>query len=93
MKVINEEMRKVRIDKIKSCINFFALQKKEGLTLGEKIEEELNEVKKKNLVSHIDDAFYKEEHERGCQFFVRRTDLMKEKRTLHIIDEIEERIK
>jgi hypothetical protein len=53
----------------------------------------LEEVKIKNMVSHIDNAFYKEEYEKGCQFFVRRTDLMKEKRTMHIIDEIEERIK
>lgn len=61
--------------------------------MGEKIQNHLEIVKTKSLVSHIDDAFYKEEFERGCQFFVRRTDVMKERRTMHIIDEIEERIK
>ena len=69
------------------------LQKKEGLTLGEKIEKHLKKIKKKGLISLIDDSFFGEEVERGCQFYVRRTNLMRSNRTLHIIDEIEERIK
>jgi hypothetical protein len=40
-------------------------KKKEGLTLGEKIEKHLKKVKKRGLVSLIDDAFFVEEVERG----------------------------
>ena len=77
MKDINEDMRK----------------KKEGLTLGEKIEKHLERVKRRQLVSLIDDTFFEEKVERGCQLLVRKGNFMREKRTLNIIDEIEERIK
>lgn len=50
-------------------------------------------IKEHGLVQLIDDAFFQEEIDRGCQFFVRRTNLMREKRTLDIIDEIELRMK
>ena len=49
MKMINEEMRK----------------KKEGLTLKEKIQKHLEKVKKKGLVSLIDDAFFTSTVENG----------------------------
>lgn len=42
MTLINEEMRK----------------KQEGHTLGEKIAKTLEKIKTKNVVSHIDDAFF-----------------------------------
>jgi hypothetical protein len=63
------------------------------LTLGEKIQQHLVDIKNQGLVQLIDDAFFSSEIDKGCQFFVRRTNLMREMRTLHIIDEIEERIK
>lgn len=42
MTMINEEMRK----------------KQEGLTLGEKIEKQLEKIKSKKVLSHIDDSFF-----------------------------------
>ncbi len=77
MKMINEEMRK----------------KKEGLTLREKIEKHLGKVRKRGLVSLIEDAFYEPKIERGCQFYVLKTHLMTHGRSLNIIDEVEERLK
>jgi len=74
MELINEEMRK----------------KKEGLTLGEKIAEKLEEVKANGQVKIIDNAFFKEEKERGATFFVRRGDFMAEGRVHNVIDEVEE---
>ena len=68
-------------------------KKKEGLTLGEKIEKYIGKVKKRGLVTLIDDAFFKEEVERGCQFYVRKSNFMRGSRTLNIIDEVEERLK
>jgi hypothetical protein len=56
---INEEMRK----------------KQDGFTLGEKVEKQLEKIKKKEIVSLIDDAFYSEETEKGTIFHVRRTNL------------------
>ena len=39
------------------------------------------------------DAFFTEELDRGLLFHVRRTNLMRDNRTNHIVDEIEEAIK
>jgi len=58
---INEEMRK----------------KQDGFTLGEKVEKQLDKIKKKEIVSLIDDAFYSEETEKGTIFHVRRTNLQR----------------
>ena len=73
-------------------INEYMRKKKEGLTLGEKIEEHLRAVKEKGLVQLLE-AFFVEEKDRGCAFQVRRSDFMQDKRTFNIIDEIEERFK
>lgn len=73
MKEINEEMRK----------------KKEGLTLGEKIEKYLNKAKKKGIIKLLDEDFFQEEVHTGISFYVRRTNLMTPDRTLNIIDEAE----
>ena len=71
---IEEEMRK----------------RKQGLTLNEKIEKELEKVKKKAVVSHMGDSFYKQVEECGNIFYLRRTNLLRDNgRTLNIVDEIE----
>ena len=80
--------------KVLNKVHKFIIQKKEGLTLGQKIEKHLKKVKKNGLVSLIGDNFFQEELDKGCKFYVRRTqDLMTDVRTLNILDEIEERLK
>lgn len=72
MTMINEEMRK----------------KQEGHTLGEKIAKSLEKIKTKNVVSHIDDAFFLQEIEQDCRFYIRRTDQFRDGgRTRNIEDE------
>jgi len=39
------------------------------------------------------EAFFVKEEERGCIFWVRRQDFTQDKRTLNIIDEVEERLR
>lgn len=73
MTLINEEMRK----------------KQEGNTLGEKIAKSLDKIKGKNVVSHIDDAFFLQEIENDCKFYIRRTNQFREGgRTRNIEDEV-----
>ena len=63
------------------------------MTLGEKIEKNLEKIKKTKIISLIDDAFYREETERGNTFYVRRTDLQRgDGRTRDVPDEIELKI-
>ena len=71
MTMINEEMRK----------------KQEGHTLGEKIAKSLEKIKSKNVVSHFDDAFFKEEIEHESRFFIRRTNLFREGGRLRNIED------
>ena len=59
----------------------------------EQIMAHLESVKKHELISLIDDCFYKEERDRGMIFQVRRSNFLTGKRTLDIIDEIEQREK
>lgn len=54
-------------------------KKKEGDTLGEKIEKQLGKISKKRVAQLIDNAFFREEIERGVAFQVRRTDFMRTK--------------
>lgn len=73
MTMINEEMRK----------------KQEGHTLGEKIAKNLEKIKSKNVVSHIDDAFFLQEIEQDCRFYIRRTNMFRAGgRTRNIEDEV-----
>ena len=65
-------------------------KRREGLNLGEKIEKELEKVKKKGVVSHMTDTFYEMVEENGSNFYLRRTNLLREGgRLLNIVDEIE----
>ncbi len=63
------------------------------MNLGEKIAEHLNKIKDKELVELLDECFFTCERERGMEFWVRRTNLFREKRTMNIVDEIEEKEK
>jgi hypothetical protein len=59
MDMINEEKRK----------------KDEGATLPEKIEKLIEKIKKKEVVSHMNDTFYEEVVDEGTVYYLRRTDL------------------
>lgn len=52
----------------------------------------MNGIKDTGLVSLLE-AFFVKEEERGCLFWVRRSDFTQDKRTLNIIDEVEERLR
>jgi len=72
--MINEEKRK----------------KDEGATLPEKIEKLIEKIKKKDIVSHMNDTFYEECVDSGVVFYLRRTDLQREDgRHKCIVDKIE----
>lgn len=65
-------------------------KRKSGLNLSEKIEKELEKVKKKGFVSHLTDTFYEPVEEGGNVFYLRRTNLFRDNgRTCNIVDEIE----
>lgn len=53
----------------------------------------MEDIKDKEMVSLIDDAFFKEETVKGLTFHVRRSNFLSCLRTLNIIDEIEEKLK
>lgn len=73
MTLINDEMRK----------------KQEGLTLAEKIAKSLEKIKLKNVISHIQDAFFVKENEQDSLFWTRRTNLFREEgRTMNVEDEV-----
>lgn len=63
------------------------------MNMQEQIMAHLEAIKENELVSLIDDCFYKEELDRGMIFQVRRSNFLNGKRSLNIIDEIEEREK
>ena len=65
-------------------------RRKEGLTLGEKIEKHLLKTKKKKVVNHQNDLFFKQTEENGVLFYKRQFDLLEDSaRNLNIVDEIE----
>lgn len=53
-------------------------KKKDGETLGERIENYLEKLKKKNVSQLIDDSFYHETHELGIPFYLRKTDILRD---------------
>ena len=66
------------------------MRKKKGMTLKEKIDQQLQKVKKKDVIEHIDDCFFEEVEEGGALFQVRKTNLQRDGgRTMNIPDEIE----
>ena len=65
-------------------------KREKGPTLAEIIEKELKKVKKKEVVSHMGDTFFKQVEEGGNMYYLRRTNLLRDTgRTLNIVDEIE----
>ena len=64
-------------------------KKKEGLTLGEKIELALDALKTKSCVSLIDDSFLVPENSCGNEYFTRRSNFLRDDgRKLDIVDEV-----
>lgn len=59
----------------------------------ELIQSHLEDIKDKELISLIDEAFFNEEIDKGMVFKVRRSNFLRGKRTLNIVDEIEEKMK
>ncbi len=65
-------------------------QRKQGMTLVEKITSHQDKVAKRNVVKLITDAFFEHYEEQGSLFQLRRTNLQRDDgRTLNIVDEIE----
>ena len=65
-------------------------RRKQGMTLGEKIESHLEKVKTRNVISLLGDCFFEPVEEHGVCYQLRRTNLQRDDgRTLNIIDEIE----
>jgi hypothetical protein len=74
-------------------IEEYMRKKNEGMNMKELIHSHLEEIKDKELISLIDDSFFVEEIDNGMVFKVRRSNFLRGKRTLNIIDEIEEKMK
>lgn len=65
-------------------------ERKQGLTLAQKITQHLNKIKKKNVISHLGESFFQPVEEQGLAFMLRRTNLQRENgRTMNIVDEIQ----
>jgi hypothetical protein len=62
-------------------------KKKEGDTLGEKIENHLDKLKKKHVSQLVSDAFYEKVHEDGVPFYLRRTNLLRDEKSFKKTDE------
>ena len=57
---MTKESQKRRTNENVNKINEDMRKKEKGLTLAEKIEKLIEKVKKKEVISHIDDAFFQE---------------------------------
>lgn len=84
---MTKETQKKRTHENMALINDEMRKKQEGLTLAEKIAKALEKIKLKNVISHIQDAFFEKENEQDSLFFTRRTNLFREERTMNIEDE------
>ena len=58
--------------------------------MNETILKHLDKVKRRDAVNHINDSFFNEEIEKGTLFYVRRTNLQREHRTVNVKDEVAE---
>lgn len=74
-------------------IEEYMRKKQEGMNMKELIHSHLEDIKNKELISLIDEAFFTEEIDKGMVFQVRRSNFLRGKRTLNIVDEIEEKMK
>jgi len=87
---MTKEAQKRRTNDNVNKINDEMRKRDKGLTLSEKIEKLIDKVKKKEVLSHMDDAFFTEQMEGGVVFYVRKTNLQRDGgRTLDIEDEVE----
>jgi hypothetical protein len=90
---LTKDTQKRRTQQNIKMINEYMRKKKEGMNLGEKILDHLHHIKDKDLIQLIDGAFFETEMDSGVEFQVRRSNFLRDKRVLNIIDEIEEREK
>jgi hypothetical protein len=72
---MTKETQKKRTAENMNEINEIMRKKKEGLTLGETIDKQLEKVKGKDAVCHLGDKFFAKESEGGHIFYVRRSDI------------------
>jgi lauroyl/myristoyl acyltransferase len=72
---MTKEQQKKRTNKNMEMINEEMRKKNEGATLPEKIEKLIEKIKKKEVVSHMNDTFYEECVDQGTVYYLRRTDL------------------
>ena len=56
-------------------------KKKDGDTLGEKIEKNLEKLKKKNASQLLGDSFYQQVFEKGIPFYLRKTNFLRDMKT------------
>ena len=85
---VTKEIQKKRTQDNLAIINEEMRKKKDGLNLGEKIEQALEKLKTKSCVSLIDDSFLDSEISGGNEYFTRRSNFLREDgRKLNIVDE------
>lgn len=75
---IQKDEQKKRAKIIQDENDALMRKKKDGDTLGEKIENVLEKLKKKRVTNCIDDAFYQLKFENGIPFYVRGTNLLRD---------------
>jgi hypothetical protein len=86
---VTKEIQKKRTQENITTINDEMRKKKDGLTLGEKIELALEDLKTKSCVSLIDDSFLVPENSCGNEYFTRRSNFLRDDgRKLDIVDEV-----
>lgn len=85
--VSKEELKRRTADNINEIAEEMR-KKHKGATLGEEIMSHLEKVKKKGYVRLLDEAFYQEEQQNGVSFYVRRMDVMEDRRVKDIADEV-----
>lgn len=65
---MTKDAQKRRTQQNIKMITEYMRKKKEGLNLGEKIHKHLHEIKDKDLIQLIDDAFFQQEQNLGVNF-------------------------
>jgi len=86
---MTKETQKKRTQDNMSKINDEMRKKKEGLTLGEKIEVALGSISERQCVTLIDDAFITPVLEKGNEYFTRYSDFLREDgRKRDIVDDV-----
>lgn len=88
---MTKEQQKKRTAENMNEINEIMRKKKDGHTLGEKIEKYLEKIKSKDAVSLVDDTFFTQCTEGGLNWYVRRADFLNYKARAKNVDDEEEK--